>query len=249
VVAYLPVPNLFEQALSMMSRFLPPDSMGLVRRVLADVITPNRGAFLSFGILGTAWAASGGFAAAIEALNIAYDVKDDRPFWKTRPLAIALALITGVLLLLALSVMIVGPRFGVWLAARVHLSHLFVLLWPYIHWTIAVGFTVLAVEALYFLAPNVKQRFLATLPGAVLAVGCWLGLSYLLGMYFRHFANFNKTYGTLGAAIALMTWLYWTGFAMLLGAELNAELAKISKEGRIQAKHEPPSITQIGIAA
>jgi membrane protein len=249
VVAYLPVPNLFEQALSMMARFLPADSMGLVRRVLADVITPNRGTFLSFGILGTLWAASGGFSAAIEALNIAYDVQDDRPFWKTRPLAIGLALITGFLLLLALSVMIVGPRFGQWLAVRVHLSNLFVLLWPYIHWTIAIGFTVLAVEALYFLAPNVKQRFLATLPGAVLAVGCWIALSYLLGMYFRHFANFNKTYGTLGAAIALMTWLYWTGFAMLLGAELNAELAKISKEGRIQEKREPPPITRIGIAA
>jgi membrane protein len=248
-VAYLPVPNLFEQALSMMSQFLPPDSMGLVRRVLADVITPNRGTFLSFGVLGTLWAASGGFSAAIEALNIAYDAKDDRPFWKTRPLAIALALITGFLLLLALSVMIVGPRFGEWLAARIHLSNLFALLWPYIHWTIAIGFTVLAVEALYFLAPNVKQRFFATLPGALLAVGCWLLLSYLLGMYFRHFADFNKTYGTLGAAIALMTWLYWTGFAMLLGAELNAELAKISREGRIQEKHEPPTITQIGIAA
>lgn len=249
VVAYLPVPNLFDQALGMMARFLPADSMGLVRRVLADVITPNRGAFLSFGILGTLWTASGGFSAAIEALNIAYDVQDDRPFWKTRPLAILLALITGFLLLLALSVMIVGPRFGQWLAIRVHLSSVFVLLWPYIHWSIAIGFTVLAVEALFFLAPNVKQRFLATLPGAVLAVACWLALSYLLGMYFRHFANFNKTYGTLGAAIALMTWLYWTGFAMLLGAELNAELAKISKEGRIQEKHEPPPITRIGIAA
>lgn len=249
VVAYLPVPNLFEEALGMMARFLPADSMGLVRRVLADVITPNRGAFLSFGIIGTLWTASGGFAAAIEALNIAYDVQDDRPFWKTRPLAMLLALITGFLLLLALSVMIVGPRFGQWLAIRVNLSSVFVLLWPYIHWSIAIGFTVLAVEALYFLAPNVKQRFLATLPGAILAVGCWLALSYLLGMYFRHFANFNKTYGTMGAAIALMTWLYWTGFAMLLGAELNAELAKISKEGRIQEKHEPPPITRIGIAA
>jgi len=105
------------------------------------------------------------------------------------------------------------------------------------------------VEALYFLAPNVKQRFLATLPGAVLAVGCWIGLSYLLGIYFRHFANFNKTYGTLGAAIALMVWLYWTGFAMLVGAELNAELAKISRHGRVQEKHEPPAITRIDLAA
>ena len=249
IVAYLPVTNLFEQAMSMMARFLPPDSMGLVRRALSDAITPNRGTFLSFGILGTLWTASGGFAATIEALNIAYDVEDDRPFWKTRPLAMGLALVTGALMLVALSVMIVGPRFGEWLAGRVHLSYLFVLLWPYIHWSIAIGFTILAVEALYFLAPNVKQRFLATLPGAILAVGCWLALSYVLGLYFRHFANFNKTYGTLGAGIAMMTWLYWTGFAMLVGAELNSELAKISSEGKIEEKHEPPPITKIDFAA
>jgi membrane protein len=249
VVAYLPIPDLFNQALAVMARFLPGDSMGLVRRVLSDVITPNRGTFLSFGILGTLWTASGGFSAAIEALNIAYEVDDDRPFWKTKPLALGLAFMTGALLLIALSVMVVGPRFGEWLAGRVHLSGLFVLLWPYIHWTIAVGFTVLAVEALYYMAPNVKQRFLATLPGAVLAVSCWIGLSYLLGIYFRQFANFNKTYGTLGAAIALMVWLYWTGFAMLVGAELNAELAKISREGKLPEKHEPPRITKIDLAA
>jgi membrane protein len=249
MVAYLPVPDLFGQALSMMGRFIPPDSMGLVRRVLADVITPNRSAFLSFGILGTLWAASGGFSAAIEALNVAYDVKDDRPFWKTRSLAIALAFIIGGLFLLALAVMIVGPRFGLWLAGRVHLSSLFVFLWPYIHWSVAVGFTILAVEALYFLAPHVKQRFLATLPGAVVAVGCWIALSYLLGMYFRHFANFNKTYGTLGAAVALMVWLYWTGFAILVGAELNSELAKISSEGPLPEKREPADITRMDLAA
>lgn len=249
VVAYLPVPDLFNQALSLMAQFLPPDSMGLVRRVLSDVITPNKGTFLSFGILGTLWAASGGFSAVIEALNIAYEVEDDRPFWKTRPLAVGLTFMIGALLLIALSVMIVGPQFGQWLASRVNLSSLFVLAWPYIHWSIAVGFTVLAVEAIYYLGPNVKQRFLATLPGAILAVSCWIGLSYLLGIYFRHFANLNKTYGTLGAAIALMVWLYWTGFAMLVGAELNAELAKISREGKIPEKHEPPPITKIDLAA
>jgi len=249
VVAYLPVPDLFNQTLGMMARFIPPDSMGLVRRVLADVITPNRGTFLSFGILGSLWAASGGFSAAIEALNVAYEVNDDRPFWKTRPLALGLAFVAGTLLLVALSVMIVGPRFGEWLASRIHLSNLFVLLWPYIHWTVAIGFAIFAVEALYFLAPNVKQRFLATLPGAILAVGCWIALSYLLGIYFRHFAHFNKTYGTLGAAIALMVWLYWTGFSMLVGAELNYELAKTSSEGMITEKHEPPPITKIDFAA
>jgi membrane protein len=127
-------------------------------------------------------------------------------------LAVGLAFITGSLLLVALSVMIVGPRFGEWLAGRVRLSNLFILLWPYIHWSIAVGFTILAVEVLYFFAPNVRQRFLATLPGAVLAVGCWIGLSYLLGINFRHFANFNKNLwdtrrGHCVDGLAVLDWL------------------------------------------
>ena len=248
-VAYLPVPDLFDQALSLMSHFVPQDSMGLVRKVLSDVITPNRGAFLSFGLVGTLWTASGGFANAIEALNIAYDVEETRPFYRTRPLAIGLTFLIGFLLLLALSIMIVGPRFGEWLSYRGHLSQLWVWVWPYIHWSLAILFTVLAVEALYFLAPNVKQRFWATLPGAVFAVGFWIGLSYLLGIYFRMFANFNKTYGTLGAAVALMVWLYWTAFAMLLGAELNAELAKRTKAGPVQQQPEPPVITKLDLTA
>ncbi|MGA8439433.1 MAG: YihY/virulence factor BrkB family protein [Candidatus Sulfotelmatobacter sp.] len=249
IVAYLPVPDLFNQALSVMARLLPPDSMGLVRRVLSDVVTPSRGTFLSLGVLGTLWTSSGGFSAAMEALNIAYGVHDDRPFWKTRPLAVGLAIVIGILMLVALSVMIVGPRIGEWVAHRIHLSRLFVLVWPYIHWSVAIGFSILAVETLYFLAPNVKQRLRATLPGAILAVSCWIALSYLLGLYFRHFANFNKTYGTLGAAIALMTWLYWTGFGLLVGAELNCELAKISVQGKIEEKHEPSPITRIDFAA
>src|SRR2546426_7102834 len=99
VVAYLPVPDLFNQALALMARFLPTDAMGLVRRVLTDVISPKKGTFLSLGILGTLWAASGGFAAVIEALNIPYEGGDDRPFWKTRPLAVGLAFLCGALLL------------------------------------------------------------------------------------------------------------------------------------------------------
>jgi len=213
--------------------------MRIVYSVLADVLSGHRRAWLSFGMLGTLWVASAAFDATIEALDIAYDVRESRPFWKTRPLALGLAGISGGLLLIALAVMIVGPRFGQWLASRINLSELFVLLWPSIHWIIAIGFTVLAVEAVYFLGPNVKQRFLATLPGAILSVTCWIGLSYLLGVYFRHFANYNRTYGTLGGFIALMTWFYWTSFALLVGAELNAELAKESRKGQLTPKELP----------
>ena len=249
IVAYLPVPDLFEKAVELMGRYVPSDSMGLVRQVLHDVVTPNRRTLLSVGLLGTFWAASGGFAAVIEALNIAYDVEETRPFWKTRPLAFALTLLVGILLLVALTVIIVGPRFGEWLAIRTHLSQIWIWLWPYLHWTISTAFTILAVEAIYFLAPNVEQRFQATLPGAALSVAFWMGLSYLLGIYFRTFANFNKTYGTLGAGVALMVWLYWTGFALLAGAELNAELAKKMEKGPIEQKPEEPTTIKLDLTA
>ena len=221
--------------------------MGLVRRILADVVTPNRGAFLSFGILGTLWAASSGFSAAIEALNVAYDVQDDRPFWKTRPLAVGLALTIGDLLLLTLAVMIVGPRFG---EARKSCSSLQrVCLFVAVH------------SLVYRDCIHHSRCGSSLLPGSGCQAafsghptwryarrGCWIALSYLLGFYFLHFANFNKTYGTLGAGIALMVWLYWTGFAILVGAELNCELAKSSSGGRIAEKHEPPPITKIDFA-
>src|SRR5258708_19459766 len=106
--------------MALMSGFVPPDSMGLVRKVLSDVITPNRSTFLSFGILGTLWAASGGFAAAIEALNIAYQVEDNRPLWRTRPLAIGLSFLIDAHLLTALGVNIVVPHFSHSLASQLH---------------------------------------------------------------------------------------------------------------------------------
>jgi membrane protein len=236
VLGLLPLGDLFSHVLGFMGRLLPPDTMRTVLSVLHDVLSSHRGTWLSFGMLGIIWTASSGFAALIEALDIAYDAQDDRPYWKVRLLSIGLAAIAGGLLLTALGVMIVGPRFGDWLAAHLGLSSVFAAIWPALRWAIAISFTVLAVELIYFLAPNVKQRFGATLPGAIFSVIIWNGLSYLLGIYFAHFANFNHIYGTLAGFIAFMTWLYWTSFALLVGAEINAELAKQSRKGSIQSR-------------
>jgi membrane protein len=239
VIGWMHDQHLFGSVLALMTRLFPPDTMHVVYSVLQDVLSNHRGTLLSFGMIGTIWVASTGFNAMIEALDIAYDAPDNRPYWKTRLLALGLAAICGSLLLIALAVMIVGPRFGEWIAAHLGLSSAFAVVWPALRWTIAISFTVLAVELLYFLAPNVKQRFGASLPGAIFAVVAWNGLSLLLSLYFRHFANFNRTYGTLGGMIALMTWLYWASFVLLVGAEISAELAKKSKKGGIQPKNVP----------
>lgn len=249
IVGFMPLPNLFGVVLGFLARVLPQETLQSIHSVLVDVLSSNEGAWFSFGLIGTLWIVSGAFDATIEALDIAYDVQDPRPIWKSRLLALGLAAISGGLLLIALAVLMVGPRFGEWLAARLELSRLFVMLWPFLHWSIAISFAVVAVEAIYFLAPNVKQRFAASLPGAVLSVTFWIVLSYLLGIYFRHFANFSRTYGTLAGFIALMTWLYWTSFVLLVGAEFNAELAKESSAGEIQQKEKPPSAENIDRAA
>src|SRR5579864_537592 len=139
ILAYVRGPDLLNQAYVLMGGFVPKDTLALLQKVLSGVVSPNRGTFLSFGILGTVWSASGGFSATIEALNIAYEVEETRPFWRTRPLAIGLTLVIGVLLLVALVVMIVGPDFGEWLAGRLHMPWLFAMVWPYIHWFVSVG--------------------------------------------------------------------------------------------------------------
>jgi membrane protein len=238
VMGLIPFPDLFTRVLDLMSRLLPEDTMRMITTVLKDLLAANEKSWLSFGMIGTIWAASGAFNAIIEALDIAYDVNESRSWWKTRLLSVGLAGMTTALLLSALIVMILGPRFGVWLAGKIYLSRVFVMLWPALHWAIAITFTILAVELLYLYAPNVKQRFMATLPGAALAVSCWLGLSYGLGFYFRHFANYSHTYGTLAGFIAFMTWLYWNALALLVGAEINSELAKESAKGRLLPKEE-----------
>jgi membrane protein len=179
----------------------------------------------------------------IEALNVAYDVSENRPFWKVRPLAIGLTFLIGALLVTALALMLVGPNFGGWLAAKVGVGSIFVASWPYLRWSIALAFTVVAMELIYYLAPNVKQRFKATLPGALIAVGFWILLSWTLGFYFQHLAHLNKTYGTFAAAIALMVWLYWTAFGILLGGEINADL--LHAEGKRLAEKEPMSVADL----
>jgi len=241
IVAYLPVPDLFNTLIATMSRVVPPESMGLIRRIVSDVISPSRGALLSFGLIGALWTCSSGFAEIIEALNVAYDVPETRSIWKTRLLAFELIFLTGIWVTLAFAFMIVGPRFGEFLARHLGLSWAFAIIWPVLRYVCAVTFTIIAVVQLYLLAPNVKHSFWSSLPGAAVAVVSWILLSDALSLYFRRFAHLNKTYGVLGGGIALLTWLYWSGFLLLLGAELNSEIIQQREDGMLVLKQPPPA--------
>ncbi len=240
-LAYIPIPNLFNEILNLMARFVPAQSMDTVRAILQGVMHPPRSGLLSFGILGTLWAATGGFSAMIEGLNVAYDVNETRPYWKTRSLAFGLAFVVGTLVMTGLTFTILGPRFGELLAKHGFVGPIFAFVWPYLRWAIIFVSVVLAVEVLYFWGPNVKQGFICTLPGALIGVAGWIATSYGLGIYISDYAHYNKTYGTLGGAIGLMLWFYVSAAVILIGAEINSELLKAAGK-RLPMKEPEPEL-------
>jgi len=227
LLGYVPIPHLFEGLLSLMARLVPGDGMSLVRNIVTDVIIHKHTRFLTFGLVFTIWTVSSGFAATIDGLDIVYRVRETRSVWKTRPIALGLTLLAGSLLLVAVGLIVEGTYIGSWFTSRFDLSPASLTAWRYLRGGIAVAFAVLAVELLYHFGPNVKQRFRESLAGSVLAVIIWIGLSYLLGSYFRHFDSLDKTYGPLGAAIGLYVWFYLSGFAILIGGEVNFLLGEL----------------------
>jgi membrane protein len=233
LLGYVPIPHLFEGLLSVMAKLVPGDGMSLVRNIVSDVSHKHRH-FLTLGLVFTVWTASSGFAAIIDGLDLVYRVRETRRVWKTRPIAMGLTLLAGSLLLVAVGLMVEGTYLGTWFTSKFDLNSAILAAWRYLRWGIAMMFGILAVQLLYHFGPNVKQRFRDSLTGAIVAVMMWVGLSYLLGSYFRDFVNLDKTYGPLGAAIGLYVWFYVSGFAVLLGGEINFILGQLRDHKTLQ---------------
>src|ERR1700722_6989424 len=210
-----------------MAKLVLGDGMSLVRNIVSDVISHTNKHFFTLGLVFTIWTTSSGFAAMIDGLDLVYRVRETRPVWKIRPIALGLTLLAGSLLLVAVGLMVEGTSLGLWFTSRFDLNPAWVTAWGYLRWGIAILFGILAVQLLYHFGPNLKQRFRDSVTGAIVAVMTWVGLSYLLGSYFRDFANLDKTYGPLGAAIGLYVWFYVSGFAVLLGGEINFILGQL----------------------
>jgi membrane protein len=241
LLGYVPIPHLFEGLLTLMARLVPGDGMTLVRSIVSEV-GQKQTHFLTLGLVFTVWTASSGFAAIIDGLDLVYRVRETRPVWKTRPIALGLTLLAGSLLLVAVILMVEGTYIGTWSTVRFDLDPGMLAAWRYLRWGIAIGFAVLALELVYHFGPDVKQRFRHSLPGSIVAVGAWIGLSYLLGVYFQHFESLDETYGPLGGAIGLYVWFYLSGFAILFGGEINFLIGELRN-------HRTPQCSSLPAAA
>ncbi len=210
----------------------PGDVYELIKAYTQDIISGHAKApgLLSFGILFTLWTASGAFAALINALNRAYDVQETRPFWKVRGIAILMTLGLSVLILVGVLLLVVGEPIGRAIAEVFGLGELFELVWNIVRWPVALFFMVITVALLYYFAPDIDQPFRWITPGGLIGVLLWVLASVAFSFYVNNFGTYNKTYGSIGAVIVLLLYLYISSLTILFGAELNATLVRMKEE-------------------
>jgi membrane protein len=218
-----------EPLLDNIGEFAPSEAKDILRNAVEELERSRGGAGILaiVGIAGALWAASSYVGAFIRAANIVWDVEEGRPVWKTLPLRIGVtALLIVLLALSALIVVFTGP-----LAGRagdvIGVSDVVVTVWDIAKWPLLVLIVAVMLAILYYSAPNVRQpAFRSVTPGSLLGVAVWIVASAAFALYVANFGSYNKTYGSLGGVIIFLVWLWITNVAVLLGAELNAELER-----------------------
>ncbi|HWC09112.1 MAG TPA: YihY/virulence factor BrkB family protein [Solirubrobacterales bacterium] len=223
---------------------LGPESAAETFKGPIESITESRGtAGLTF-VLGLAvalWSASGYVGAFMRASNVIYETPEGRPFWKLRPLQIAVTLAMILLLVvLALGLVTTGPVLDA-IAGPIGLGDTAVTVWSIAKWPVMAAIFLLIVAVLYYASPNVKLRgFRWVTAGSVVAIVVWVLASALFALYVGNFGSYDKTYGTLGGLIALLVWLWISNLAILFGHQLNAERERSVEieEGQPRADRE-----------
>lgn len=214
-----------------LSQVMPSSAFDLIDKTMLEVSNASGAGKLSFGLLATLWASASGVGAMMESLNTAYDSTERRPWWKQRLVALVLTVGLSVLIIGAVVVIFGGSKIAEHLGTSYGFSDAFVTTWKILQWPIALAFMLLAFALIYFFAPDIRdQDWKWITPGSVIGVVLWLLVSFAFKGYLHFFNSYSKTYGSLGAVIVLMLWLYLTGAAVLVGGEINAEIENAAAE-------------------
>jgi membrane protein len=240
LLGYLPIPNLLDRLMDMLGQMLPGEALQLVQDNLHELVSGERGGLLSFGLLAALWTSSSALTAIMDSLNRAYDVEEGRPFWKVRGLAILLTVGLSAFIIVSIVLLTFGPQIGGWIADQMGLGRVFQMAWNVLRWPVIVGLLIVAMALVYYLAPDVEQQWQWITPGSIVAVLGWLLASLGFSYYVNHFGSYNATYGSIGAVIVLLTWMYVSGFFVLVGGEINAEIEHASASGKDPGEKELP---------
>jgi membrane protein len=237
-VGLLPLEEVMPELFRHLADVMPADALSVVQRYLQQVVEGSGTGILSLGVLGALWASSSGITSIMDTLNAVYNVEDTRPFWKSRLIAIAMTVGLAGFIIASTILVLYGEAIGRWVADFVGLGWLFVLGWVIVQWPLVIGLMLFAIGTIYYVAPCVKQDWRWVIPGSVFAVVTWLAVSLGFKFYVENFGNYNAAYGSIGGMIVLLLWFYLSGVALLVGGEINAEIAKEATK-RAKRRDEP----------
>jgi membrane protein len=219
---------LFNRLFDWMAPSLPPAAFDLVQGVLKDVIfAKNAPGLMSLGALLALYAGANMFTTLATALNAAYEVHESRPWWRVELLAVSATIVCVITLGIAVTLLIGGDNLLLTFAHALGLDAAAVVLSAIVQYVLTAALMIGSVWCMYMLLPDVKaQNKLQTLVGAICATALWIIVTLVFRFYVSHFGAYNKTYGTVGAVIVLLTWMYLSMLAILIGGELNSELRR-----------------------
>jgi membrane protein len=224
------LPHVREDILTALAKVAPGEAIKLVNQTLNDVVKNRSSGLLSFGVLGALWAGSGGVAALINGLNSVYRVKEERSFIRVRLTAIGLTILISVLAIIATVMVSFGGKLIGWLATRFGMSSFGEALIGVTHYTLSVVLVAVGIAIIYRGAPNVRQKWRWVMPGAAFSVIVIIVISFLFSLYVRYAPSYSATYGSLGAAVILLIWLYLVGLILLFGGDLNAKIREAAEK-------------------
>jgi membrane protein len=219
-----PLQHLVDVVVGNLARVVPSEMLVLVRGQLDQIANgPPRG-LLALSLLGALWSGSSAMTAIIDTLNQAYHVREGRSWWRVRLLATSLTVVLIGFGLVAVALVMFGPALAGYLENGLGVPHRFAWLWTIAEWPLAFGLMVVALGWVYHFAPDVRRRRPWVTPGSVTATVLWVLASLGFKWYAGHFGDYQKTYGAIGGVIVALLWLYASGLAILIGAELNAAI-------------------------
>ena len=203
---------------------LPHNTYDLVNNIVAEVVNYKRGSLLSLSILITIWVASSGIGALIKGLNKAYDEAETRNYFKIQIISILCTISLAFIIIITLFLLVFGQLIGAVLASELGLTEVFTFLWDIVRYGIVFFSMIFAFSAIYRYIPCRKLTWSNAAPGACFATAGWIIVSIGFAYYVNNFGSYSKLYGSIGAVIVLLIWLFLESVIMIVGGEINATL-------------------------
>jgi membrane protein len=249
IASFFPVDRLIDDMFVVFGGFAPPEVLQIVTDQLTRISNGEQGGLLTIGMLIALWSSSAAMTSIIDTLNTAYDIEEGRPWWKVRLTALGLTVGVAVFILLAVALVLVGPRVAEFIADVTSLSTAFEWTWKILQWPLVFVFVSVAMAIIYYFAPDAEQDWVWLTPGAIFATTIWLLASLGFKYYVASVGAYTETYGAIGGVMVLMLWFYLSGIAILIGAEMNAEIEHASPYGKGEGEKVPGQKRKIGTAA